>query len=174
MEHQAPEHPRSSGEPSGFTKQTHQSFKKQQKDPQANAFYHRREQSANPYQQVKQNNTNFDQYQNQVEQFRHYEEQQQRSSRWKNSTDTSQKALEKSKGYSKPHNRQKSNKSQKSQDSFKNVINDENHPSVNPHLIQHPYQTKKRAESYNNKRRGETSGSLDKLDQFDIIIDSDA
>jgi hypothetical protein len=36
-----------------------------------------------------------------------------------------------------------------------------------------PYQVKRRAESYNNKRRGDldNSGSLDKLDKFGIIID---
>ena len=36
-----------------------------------------------------------------------------------------------------------------------------------------PYHMKRRAESYNNKRRGDhdNSGSLDKLDKFGIIID---
>ena len=45
------------------------------------------------------------------------------------------------------------------------MLIDENHPSVNPHVINH-YQVKKRAESYNNKRRGDSNGSLDELDQL--------
>jgi len=56
------------------------------------------------------------------------------------------------------------------------VLNNENHPSVNPHVTNqliNDYQVKKRAESYNKKRRSDndSNGSLDKLDQFGIIID---
>ena len=47
-------------------------------------------------------------------------------------------------------------------------MTEENHPSVNPHVINH-YQVKKRAESYNKQRE-----SLDKLDQLmqDAIEDN--
>ena len=56
------------------------------------------------------------------------------------------------------------------------MLNNENHPSVNPHVTNqliNDYQVKKRAESYNKKRRSDndSNGSLDKLDQFGIIID---
>jgi hypothetical protein len=50
--------------------------------------------------------------------------------------------------------------------------NSNNNQSTNNKLI-NPYQMKRRAESYNNKRRGDldNSGSLDKLDKFAILID---
>ena len=45
------------------------------------------------------------------------------------------------------------------------MLSDENHPSVNPHV--NHYHVKKRAESYNNKRR------TDDLDELDQLINGD-
>jgi hypothetical protein len=41
------------------------------------------------------------------------------------------------------------------------------------HQLVNPQQTKRRAESYHNNRRGDKSESLDQLDKLNIAVDAD-
>ena len=56
------------------------------------------------------------------------------------------------------------------------MLSNDNHPSVNPNVqnqLIYENHNKKRAESYNKKRKGnkDSNDSLDKLDKFGIIVD---
>jgi hypothetical protein len=56
------------------------------------------------------------------------------------------------------------------------MLNNDNHPNANPNVpnqLVYEDSRKKRAESYNKKRKGnkDSNDSLDKLDKFGIIVD---
>ena len=136
---------------------------------------------------TKHNNQHMEQYQTQIDKYKKAGGPMQpqptktRNSRWKpqdSSANNTQSDLSSMRS-------QNTKLHKKSQDSFKNsynvqgLLSDENHPSVNPHVsdlanqLVPAYQTqgKRRAESYNIKRRGENSGSLDPL-EYDMDGDN--